>query len=358
MECYICKEIKQPTKENKTPCIPCDVCRRIICSECTDLSPTEIRCVTLQKRILQYKCKHCRYEVVEILQNTIKDKDKIIELLQEKINKLEQHKIVQQTNTFAEVVKTQQLSHETGITKRNIPKIIIKPRNQQNVSEIKTDIENINLAEIKVGIKNIQIKDSGIVTIKCLNECQTNKLMETTREKYNEKYDIKLTKMRNPKIKIPNFRQNMNVDDIQKSIENQNDTNGIVKVTYIKTNKNGSKTIYCECCSSSFKTIMETGKINIGWERYSIYEDLSVLRCFKCQAYHHKMNDCKNAVVCPSCSENHEQDKCKSNKKCCYNCKFANNKYGKNYNTEHSPGDPSCSSLLYQIEVLKSYTNY
>lgn len=36
---------------------------------------------------------------------------------------------------------------------------------------------------------------------------------------------------------------------------------------------------------------------------------------------------------------------------------FANNKHGKNYNTENLSNDPNYSSLLYQTEVLKSNTN-
>lgn len=353
MECSLCKQIKQPTKDNKATCISCDVCKRPICLECSELSPTEIRCLNLQKRILQYKCKQCRYEAVEILQNTIKDKDKIIELLQEKVKNLEQNQMDTHTNTYANAAKS-----PIETIRHNVPKIIVKPKQRQNVSETKTDIKNIDLAEINVGIKSIQARDTGTLVIKCETETQIKKLLETAKKQFENKYEIKLSKMRNPKIKIPNFRQAMTAEEIQRSIDGQNNISGLVTISYIKANKNGSKTIFCDCCSIAFKAIMEMGKINIGWERYSAFEDLSVLRCFKCQGYNHKVKDCKSDVVCLLCSGSHEQDKCTSNKKCCKNCKFANDKYKKDYNIEHSPTDPNCPSLIYYIEILKSNTNY
>lgn len=36
--------------------------------------------------------------------------------------------------------------------------------------------------------------------------------------------------------------------------------------------------------------LMSRKKVYIGWEHYPVYEDLSVLRCYKCQAYNHKMD--------------------------------------------------------------------
>lgn len=355
MECFVCKQIKQPTKEIKIPCITCDVCKKIICLECSELSPTEIRCIPLQKRILQYKCKQCRYEVIEILQNAIKDKDVIIEMLKDKIKNLEEQN---GKNTYANILKVQQADQELQTVKRNIPKMIIKPKNKQSLLETKKDLTSIDPTEIKVGIKNMISKENGTILIKCDTESQVEKLMEAAKQKYDDKYEIKLTKMRNPKIKIPNFDQDMAIDEIQKCINTQNGVGGDLKVTYVKTKKNGSKIIYCDTCSLSFKTIMNLGKLNIGWQRYSVYEDLGVLRCYKCQGFHHKMNDCKNDIVCPLCSGSHEKKDCETSQKCCANCKFANDKFKKSYSTDHSPIDPKCPSLVYNIEVLKSKTNY
>lgn len=100
------------------------------------------------------------------------------------------------------------------------------------------------------------------------------------------------------------------------------------------------------------------GKVYIGWERCPVFEDLDVLRCFNCQAFHHKQQECRNEVVCPKCSENHTESNCNNQQMCCQNCKNANDKFKKNYNIEHSSNDLNCPSLKYFIEVLKSKTNY
>lgn len=69
------KTIKQSTRENKTPRTSCDVCKRVICLEYTELS---LNWILQKKRILQYKYKHCRYEVVEILQKAIKNNNRAL----------------------------------------------------------------------------------------------------------------------------------------------------------------------------------------------------------------------------------------------------------------------------------------
>lgn len=74
------------------PVFPFDICKTQICVECFDLTPTEVRCIFLQKRTLIFKYEKCRYEVVDLLQNTIKDKNDLIVALHDKIIMLEKEK--------------------------------------------------------------------------------------------------------------------------------------------------------------------------------------------------------------------------------------------------------------------------
>lgn len=83
----------------------------------------------------------------------------------------------------------------------------------------------------------------------------------------------------------------MTLQEIEAVIHNQNSLNGI-KVTYMKSNKNGNKTIFCECLPASFTDVMGRRKIYIGWYRYPVYEDLRVLKYFKCQQFYHKGSVC------------------------------------------------------------------
>lgn len=97
MECSLCKQTKQITKDNRCSSLQCDLCRNTYCQECSELSASELKCIPLQKRLLKFHCKKCRnYELVDSLKECIKDKDaiiiakdEIIQLLREKLKKYE-----------------------------------------------------------------------------------------------------------------------------------------------------------------------------------------------------------------------------------------------------------------------------
>ncbi|KAG5883488.1 hypothetical protein JTB14_013132 [Gonioctena quinquepunctata] len=86
------------------------------------------------------------------------------------------------------------------------------------------------------------------------------------------------------------------MEEIDKVLHDQNNINGDIKINYIKKNKKVDKIIHCECSSASFKNLIGRGKVYIGWERYPVYEDLEVLRCYKCQEFHHSQQECRNEV--------------------------------------------------------------
>lgn len=357
LECFFCKQTKNPTKDIKVPVFPCDVCRRYICADCSELDPAEVKCIGLQNRILLYKCKHCRYEMIDSLQSTIKDKDLIISMLQEQIEllKMEGSKTQEHINTYSEITRNSSFHEEP---KDSFPKIIIKPKSNQDPNKTRTDVNNsVNPLELKVGIQNIRTTSKGNVIIKCQTKQQTEKLKETVQDKLKQKYEVILTKMRKPTIKIVNFNQNMTEDEIEECIKQQNNLCG-ASVTYIRQNKNLLKTIFCECSPSAFVKVMKMKKLYIGWERYLVYENLEILRCFRCQSFYHKQKDCKNLIACSICSENHDEVSCPKTKKCCCNCLTANNRYKMDHDINHSPTDLQCPSLKYHIDILKSKTDY
>ena len=103
---------------------------------------------------------------------------------------------------------------------------------------------------------------------------------------------------------------------------------------------------------------MRYKKLCIGWERFPVFEDLDVPRCFKCQGFFHRNNDCQNKIVCPNCNEEHEESACPKQRKCCANCVISNEKYKTKYNVEHSAKDVLCPSLVYHKQILQRRTDY
>lgn len=103
---------------------------------------------------------------------------------------------------------------------------------------------------------------------------------------------------------------------------------------------------------------INTKKMYIGWERYPVYEDIGLIRCYNCQEYNHKSNRCDNEAVCANCAEKHETKACNANDKKCVNCLNANLRFKTKYNTQHAAVDPNCPSTKYHIDILKSKIDY
>lgn len=145
MECSRCKQTWASTKELKYPCFPCDSCRNLCCVECSDLGPSEIKCMPLHKRLLKFHCYKCRSgELVDCLKNTILDKDEIIsgkneliELLKEKLSRYE---AVQGSPkiSYADAISSQRSRTEEW--NPNCPDIIVRPKIAQDTARTKADI--------------------------------------------------------------------------------------------------------------------------------------------------------------------------------------------------------------------------
>ena len=72
----------------------------------------------------------------------------------------------------------------------------------------------------------------------------------------------------------------------------QNETLNDFKVTFVKKGINGQNTIFGECSSLTYGHLMYEKRIFIGWDRLPVFEDLSVSRCFQCQEFYHKKQNC------------------------------------------------------------------
>ncbi|KAG5872039.1 hypothetical protein JTB14_029897 [Gonioctena quinquepunctata] len=164
--------------------------------------------------------------------------------------------------------------------------------------------------------------------------------------------------MRKPRVKITNFGQNLTTDEIESCILEQNDLPGDFKVTYVKKGKNGLGIIYGECSGDSFSKLIASKRIFIGWESLPVYEDLSIPRCYQCQGFYHKKQQCKHKLVCPLCSSEHEEKECPKQTKCCNNCVESNKTYKTTHDTSHHTTDQECPTLKYKIMLLRNKTEY
>jgi hypothetical protein len=64
----------------------------------------------------------------------------------------------------------------------------------------------------------------------------------------------------------------------------------------------------------------------IGLDNCYIFDAINVIRCYRCNGYHHSHTFCKRNLSCPRCGESHEVKECKSTVLRCINCVSLNSK--------------------------------
>lgn len=368
MECNSCKQT--------TRTFECDNCSHNLCKTCSKLTSSEVKVMDLGKRVMKFYCRECEdLETLKILSSlvqskneTIATKDEIISLLKKELDELKTKtkQLDVQAPSFASIVSKQPTL--SGKITQNIPNLIIKPKGQQGSEITKTDVmTQIKPAEINIGINKIRCGKSGSLIVKCNDMKNLQKLKNEVTQRLNDYYEVEETKLRNPQIKIVGYSDNeeITIEELERAIKNQNSfipEDEFFKVTYIKETKLNTKIIFAECSPSVYQIIMFHKKVCIGWERYPVYENLSLKQCFKCNGFYHKNTVCPNKTICSYCGGEHEKKDCelvatKQGMKC-INCEHSNQKYKTSHNLSHQATDPECPTYKYHVEVMKSKINY
>lgn len=367
MECETCNT-KQKTVYQ------CDKCNRLLCRACANLSASEVKVLELKgDRTLKFECPVClKFDTHMLLKNIIDDKEKIIASKDEIIlllkQKIEDLNTKQKLNPlFSDILKNPKTNETNNISKSALH-VIIKPKNKQNTDKIKSDLfKHIKPAELKICINGTRNTKNGSLLVKCSNKSDIESLKREIEKKFDTDYEIQVPKMRNPCFKIIGYtaitEDDLNYDLIESNIREQNhfiQSDDELRVTYVKhRNKNDrTYTIYGECTSALFHKFMAMKKIFINWERYPIYEHMSIQKCFKCQEFYHKSDTCPNEQKCEYCAGNHLIKDCPKTQKKCSNCVQANSKYNLKYDVNHKATDGKCPAYMYLVNILRSKIDY
>lgn len=203
--------------------------QRILHKTCSGLTPSEMKCMPLQKRMLRLLCRKCK-EVVDTLPkliSVIEEMKNEIKSLKEIVldsNKEKNNKPPTLLKSYASVTAAD--AHETlTYTKKvanNFPSVIIKPKKNQDSTVTKNDIfKNISPEELNIGVNNIKLAKSGNITIKCSTKEDVDKLKNMAISKLKN-YEVEETKLRKPRIKIIGYTKDKNEEEIEQSIKKQN----------------------------------------------------------------------------------------------------------------------------------------
>lgn len=334
----------------------CDSCLQRIHKECSGMSASEAKCMPLQRRLLLFVCEDCRGLLARMPYMI-----KMLEEIRKDIDILKHNDSAgdKTQRSFADIVR-----HMPGENRSsNLPTLVVRPKSQQTAAKTRRDIESgVDPAKLKVGIKNLRNTKNGNVVIRCSTREDVELLKEATEQSLKGDYTVEETKLRSPRVKVVNYNAGKNKDEIEESLRKQNSWITLedqLHVTYIGKNRNrDTSTVFIEVSPGLFSKMISFKKVYIGWERYPVFEDLDIMRCFKCQGFYHKGGSCDKKQKCGKCAGEHDTRECRSQIKKCVNCVSANERFRTQYAIEHTTSDPGCPSVKYHTEILKSRINY
>lgn len=144
--------------------------------------------------------------------------------------------------------------------------------------------------------------------------------------------------------------------DIPIRLKNQNKGLNDVRANVIKTyvGKNGRYSAIMSVDLASFNKLIKMQKINIGMDKCAVYEDVTILRCFKCCGYNHKSALCKRDLACMKCGGNHVSTNCKVKEHRCINCIRAAKEFNLNLDVKHNINDVNCAVYKKAVERKKN----
>jgi hypothetical protein len=256
--------------------------------------------------------------------------------------------------------------------------VIIKPMDKKMSSK---DTENIlktrvQTKDLKIGIKSKKYISNGGIIIECRSaeECQ-----HLSQEVEDRKIGLIAEKpmKRRPRLILFDVNTDMNETQLLDHIINNN--NAIndymkdkcedisreleIKFKFRKRDPNLNDKYCIEVSPQLRKIIMKTKRLFIGWNSCRIEDSLPIIRCFKCNAFGHKSNECSlEHDQCGHCGKSHETKTCQASNemKKCVNCIKHNLKpyLKKKFETNHSSFDNKCESFIRIQEIVKSKISY
>lgn len=253
-------------------------------------------------------------------------------------------------------------SYANVVKKTVKPAVVIKPKTKQISSKTLEEISNnVDKTEINV-CSTRNVRDGGVV-LRCENPADTMKVKQMVNDKLGDKYEVTLPKIKNPRLRVTNVDAEIEKDSILNELKKHNDQLknaelSLVTVINRKRNNHAYNDVVIEMKADLYKAVLEKGSLKLPWRECRVYEHIHLKRCFKCCGYSHKSNECKHDQKCSRCAGSHKYSDCKNSNLCCVNCKFANDKYNMNIDTNHHAWSKDCPVYKRRVSALVSKIEY
>lgn len=374
------------------PRITCKFCENIVHAKCAGMTVAVYMFFAQNSNYMWY-CDNCvsagEYNIdilkkVKQLENIIVEHTKKIEEQAKTIEMLKCKNVPLQTPVISNIVKSwadecsntpvrssakrnpkrARFSNENE-NRKGEPVIIVKTTNESDVNKIEKQIKS-SINPLNDPVKSLSVNKKGTVVVKCVDHDSVKQIQAKITNAVKDKFvcTVEKPKESKPVIKIVGISNYDNdKDELLSNIRAQNDLKDndieILFVREIRLSTNTYYTAYMKTDKGTFDKIMNTGRLNILWDRVKCYEHINVLRCFKCSMYGHIAEKCTaDKYTCARCSGEHETNKCRSDVIKCPSCVCNNEKLKLNLPTDHPSWDKKCPSLVNQLDRMKKRLRY
>ena len=244
-------------------------------------------------------------------------------------------------------------------------KVFIKPKDTtQSVHKTKGDIMNkIDPLKSNVNVTSVKSVSSGGVILTC-NSVEADKLENLACNNLSDNYQVKKLSNVKPVVRIVGIPSYMDQISAFSSLlkQNENIFNKPVSeykcIKFWETKKN--KDIFQCIVQVDIDTYYNLKCVNsvlVGLNTCSVYDDVNVKRCYKCNAFNHTKKYCRNNPTCSFCAGSHELNDCALNKsnldlKKCVNCLKLKEK-----SSQTNSDNIDCSHAAWEYSVCCAFKN-
>jgi hypothetical protein len=210
--------------------------------------------------------------------------------------------------------------------------------------------DSIKPGEMGINVRRVRKTARGAM-VEMESEEQVKKVEQCV-ELRNKGLLVERMKKKNPRVMIYDIDDDVPEDEMIVNIYEQNLSGSEVTfdtmkeefkcVHKFKHREDQTKKHWVVECSARVRNeLRKKERLYVGRQCCRIKDYNPLVRCYNCQAFGHVSKFCKNKVVCPHCSGEHERSRCENKEKpgICVNCKFARRPY------EHETGDRDCPEM-------------
>ena len=237
--------------------------------------------------------------------------------------------------------------------------LILTPRDSAtNKEDLKQKVRESIIPEDNI-ITGLHTTSSNKVILKSGNS-NSSAFESSIKGKLQTDFEIKVHRNDIRRLKLIRFHNhNYSHDEITNAIVSQNvfitdpSSVKVIKENNYRDN-NEQSILIIQLDAVSHKFALDQGYLSIKWNKYKVFDALTVNRCYKCSKLGHISHKCSaDDYTCPKCADTHKAEDCKSETYKCINCIDAIAKFSLDICSNHPSYSNKCPTMLHRLSSLK-----